>query len=126
MEQLTYLHDTLGVRLSIDDFGTGYSSLAYISRFPLDELKVDRSFVLGMEQSDNFAKITAAIIAMARQLELDIVVEGVDSQQQYRTIREYGASVIQGYLFSRPLPLKDLEAFIGEKTYLNTLAELDA
>ncbi len=125
MEQLTYLHDTLGVRLSIDDFGTGYSSLAYLSRFPLDELKVDRSFVLGMEQSDNFAKITAAIIAMARQLKLDIVVEGVDSPQQYQTIREYGASVIQGYLFSRPLPLDDLETFIGEKPYLKTLAEMD-
>lgn len=98
----------LGVQLSIDDFGTGYSSLSYLSRFPLDELKIDRSFVVEMENSESDAGLVIAIIAMARSLGLELVAEGVETHEQYRFLRQHGASVIQGYLFSKPVPIDDL------------------
>lgn len=124
LERLTRLRYEVGVRLSVDDFGTGYSSLAYLSRFPLNELKVDRSFVLAMEQDESAAKVTGAIIAIAKQLELDVVVEGVENPETYTQLRSFGAYVIQGYLFSKPLPQAELQQFIKAKGWEQGLALL--
>ncbi|MFA5982751.1 MAG: EAL domain-containing protein [Methylococcaceae bacterium] len=93
----------LGVRLSIDDFGTGYSSLAYLSRFPIDKLKIDRSFVRDVTENNNNSKIASAIIAMARSLKLDVLAEGLETKQQLALLCEYGCDQYQGYLFSKPL-----------------------
>jgi EAL domain-containing protein (putative c-di-GMP-specific phosphodiesterase class I) len=94
----------LGVRLVLDDFGTGYSSLAYLNRFPLDALKIDREFVdaLGIEQERT--AIVEAIIGMARALSLDVIAEGVENEAQLSELRRLGCDYAQGHLFSRALP----------------------
>ena len=101
----------LGVKLSIDDFGTGYSSLSYLQKFPIDTLKVDRSFITDIgEDSDNMA-ITEAIIAMGHSLGLQIIAEGVETQAQLDFLKERSCEVIQGFFFSRPLPASAIPAF---------------
>ena len=94
----------MGIKLAIDDFGTGYSSLSYLRQFPVDKLKIDRSFVqhLGVNQDD--ALITAAIISLAKTLNLKVIAEGVESEQQMSFLRQHHCDEIQGYYFSRPLP----------------------
>lgn len=99
----------LGVRLSIDDFGTGYSSLAYLKRFPIDKLKIDQSFVRGLSDDINDREITATIIAMSRVLKLDVLAEGVETEQQLAFLRESGCDYYQGYWFHKPEPAADLE-----------------
>jgi EAL domain-containing protein (putative c-di-GMP-specific phosphodiesterase class I) len=93
----------MGFRLSIDDFGTGYSSLAYLKRFPLDTLKIDRAFVKDLAEGSDHAAIPLAIIAMAHGLNLHVLAEGVETQEQLAILREHGCDAIQGYLFSQPL-----------------------
>jgi diguanylate cyclase (GGDEF)-like protein/PAS domain S-box-containing protein len=104
----------IGVRLVLDDFGTGYSSLAYLNRFPLDALKIDRSFVdaLGVEQERT--AIVEAIIGMARALSLDVVAEGVENEAQLSELRRLGCDYAQGHLFSRALPSKKISGLIAE------------
>ena len=92
----------LGVRLSIDDFGTGYSSLAYLKRFPIDKLKIDQSFIRGLEDDANDREITATIIAMSRILKLDVLAEGVETERQLDFVRQHGCDYYQGYLSHRP------------------------
>lgn len=99
----------LGCRLSIDDFGTGYSSLSYLTRFPLDELKIDRSFVLGLAQGRENEELVRTIIAMARSLNLEIVVEGVEGLEQLSFFQDQDVDTIQGFLFSPPVPFEQLE-----------------
>lgn len=93
-----------GLKISIDDFGTGYSSLAYLTQFPLSELKVDRSFVHGAAKDRKSLAIVSAIIAMARELEVKTVAEGVETQEQLALVRDRGCDQYQGYLCSRPAP----------------------
>jgi EAL domain-containing protein (putative c-di-GMP-specific phosphodiesterase class I) len=93
-----------GVGLAIDDFGTGYSSLSYLRSFPIDALKVDRSFVRELPARSDDAAIVTAIIAMARSLKLRVIAEGVENQVQHDWLRTQGCDEIQGYLISRPLP----------------------
>jgi diguanylate cyclase (GGDEF)-like protein len=112
LEALTELK-SMGLSLSIDDFGTGYSSLSYLSRFPLDELKIDRSFVIEFDKSENDASLVVAIIAMARSLNLRLVAEGVETSEQYEFLTSNGAHVIQGYLFSKPLPAAELKPLLA-------------
>ena len=108
MEILNALKDK-GVRLSIDDFGTGYSSLNYLKRFPIDTLKIDKSFVNDITTDHNDKAIVAAITAMARQLNLEVVAEGVETKAQLEFLRELQhCQTIQGYYFSKPLPVEEV------------------
>jgi diguanylate cyclase (GGDEF)-like protein len=100
-----------GFKLSIDDFGTGYSSLAYLKRLPVDELKIDKSFVMGMESDVDDAKIVRSTIDLAHNMGLSVVAEGVESAGAWNLLRELGCDEAQGYHMSRPLPQADLAAF---------------
>ena len=101
----------LGVTLSIDDFGTGYSSLSYLKRFPLDTLKIDRSFIADMNTSAENVSIVEAIVALGQTLGLTIVAEGVEKQGQFETLEKLGCEQLQGYLFSKPMPASQVSAF---------------
>ena len=94
----------IGVAISIDDFGTGYSSLAYIQRFPVDELKIDRSFVRALKAEDSSEALVEAIIRLAEAIGIDVVVEGVEEQSELDTLKRLGCSRLQGYFFMRPGP----------------------
>ncbi len=97
----------LGVRLSVDDFGTGYSSLAYLRRFPLDTLKIDRTFVRDAASNPDDAILTLAIINLAHTMRLKVVAEGVETAEQLNYLRLHGCDEMQGYYFSRPLAVDD-------------------
>ncbi len=105
----------LGVKLSIDDFGTGYSSLSYLHRFPIDTLKVDRSFVSAMEDGSENGEIVRTVIALAKTLRLDVIAEGIETIHQLHQLRILGCEYGQGYLFSRPVPLEEAERLLEDK-----------
>lgn len=103
----------LGVRLSMDDFGAGYSSFAHLKDLPMDVLKIDRSLVTGINRERNHAAITAAIIAMARSLGLEVVAEGVETTAQLEILRQQKCDRFQGYLLSEPKPADSLEGMLS-------------
>ncbi len=105
-----------GVRIALDDFGTGYSSLSHLRRFPIDTLKIDRSFILDIERKREDAEIVAAIIAMAHSLRLRVVVEGVESENQRRMVVERDCDLIQGYLFSPPVAAGEVPEMLARGT----------
>jgi EAL domain-containing protein (putative c-di-GMP-specific phosphodiesterase class I) len=106
---------TIGVRISMDDFGTGYSSLNYLKRFPIDTLKLDRSFIKDVTTDASDAAIVTAVIQMAHSLNIEVVAEGVEREDQLEFLRRQHCDIIQGYLFSPPLPVDKLEAFMLER-----------
>lgn len=101
-----------GVKISIDDFGTGYSSLAYLSKLPIDCIKIDRSFVTNINEDQNNASIVAAIMSIAKSLDLEVVAEGVETEEQAEFLRSVDCDIFQGFLYSRPLPMNELKAVI--------------
>jgi diguanylate cyclase (GGDEF)-like protein len=127
----------IGVHISIDDFGSGYSSLAYLRKLPANELKIDRSFVLDLEQSAEARKIAEAVVQLAQSLNLKVVAEGVETDGQYRILREFGCDQLQGYLFAKPMSAKALALWamddVGprsiqfrESLFKSTLAPVEA
>ena len=104
---------SMGCGLSLDDFGTGYSSLSYLKRFPLDLLKIDKSFVRDIPADQNDMAIVSAITAMAHALNLEIIAEGVETQAQGDFLRDCGVAYAQGYFFGRPLPEEDFDSMVA-------------
>jgi EAL domain-containing protein (putative c-di-GMP-specific phosphodiesterase class I) len=100
------------VHVSVDDFGTGYSSMSYLRRFPIDKLKIDRSFVKELASRPEDASIVQAIISLAHSLKLKVVAEGVETTQQLEALRKLGCDQYQGFHFSEPLPAKEFGALV--------------
>lgn len=104
----------LGVSISVDDFGTGYSSLSYLQRFPIDQLKIDRSFIMEIKDAEAIAPIVKAIVSLAHDLNLSVVAEGIEEPEQLEHIRRLGCEEFQGYLKSRPLSPREFESLMNE------------
>ena len=102
----------LGVQVSIDDFGTGYSSLSYLRRLPINQIKLDRSFIEHLTESDRDAAIVQSIIHLAHQLNLEVVAEGVETLKQAAFLYQQGCDLLQGYFYARPAPITELKLSI--------------
>ena len=112
---------SLGVKLSVDDFGTGYSSLAYLRRFPIDVLKIDRSFIKDLEHDNEAQVIAKTIIALGHALSLQVVAEGVEKPEQFAILQEQGCDQVQGYWLSRPLSAQDFLSVLRTPSLLSAL-----
>ncbi|MGH9947333.1 MAG: putative bifunctional diguanylate cyclase/phosphodiesterase, partial [Pyrinomonadaceae bacterium] len=112
-----------GVSISIDDFGTGYSSLSYLHKFPLDYLKIDRSFVSAMDDGTENREIVRTIIALAKALKLSIIAEGIETKEQLQKLRTLGCEFGQGYLFSRPLPVSEIDGLLNDDNHWKDLGD---
>jgi diguanylate cyclase (GGDEF)-like protein/PAS domain S-box-containing protein len=110
----------LGLKLAIDDFGTGYSSLSYLKHFPVDKLKIDRSFIREIVENSDDAAITTAIISMAKSLHLKVIAEGVETEAQMTFLREHKCDEIQGYYFSKPVSADEATSILSGQTYLTS------
>jgi EAL domain-containing protein (putative c-di-GMP-specific phosphodiesterase class I) len=110
-----------GIRLAVDDFGTGFSSLSYLKQIPITTLKIDRAFIKDLETDFSDATLTTAIIALAKELGLDTIAEGVETQSQLAFLRFHGCNLAQGYLLARPMPIEDL--LIDLRTKKRTLED---
>ncbi|MCX5874904.1 MAG: EAL domain-containing protein [Deltaproteobacteria bacterium] len=110
----------IGVRLSLDDFGTGYSSLAYLGRFPIDQMKIDRSFVTDIVTDPGAATIATSVIALAHRMRVGVVAEGVETEEQAGYLRQNGCDEIQGYLFSKPVPAEEFAELVRQGKTLPT------
>ena len=102
----------LGIKIALDDFGTGYSSLGYLKNFPIDTLKIDRSFMVDILTDKNNAAITSTIITLAQNLGLDVIAEGVETKAQLAFLSAKDCFYIQGYYYSKPLGVEELAAYI--------------
>jgi len=105
----------LGVRFAIDDFGTGYSSLSYLRRFPIETIKIDRSFIRDITDDPDDAAITRAIVVMAQNLSLKVIAEGVETEKQLAFLKENDCHLIQGFYYSPPVPVEDMTALLEKQ-----------
>jgi EAL domain-containing protein (putative c-di-GMP-specific phosphodiesterase class I) len=105
----------LGARLAIDDFGTGYSSLSYLHRFPVDILKIDRSFVERLNRTFDNAELAWTVVRLGQSLQLVTVAEGVEDSAQFLALRRMGCDVGQGYYFGRPMEAGDMDRLVGDE-----------
>ena len=103
----------LGIRIALDDFGTGYSSLSYLQSFPLDRIKIDRSFVSKLGRRDGSIAIVRGVIGLARGLSLPVLAEGVETERQLEMLAKEGCDEIQGYLIGRPAPIQHYARIVG-------------
>lgn len=108
----------MGIQFSMDDFGTGYSSLAYLKQLPINEVKIDKAFVRDIAAAENAAAIINAIIAMSQALKLDIVAEGVETEEQFGLLQQFGCQIFQGYLFSKPVNVDAMDNLLRENRLL--------
>ena len=108
----------MGIGLSIDDFGTGYSSLSYLKRFPLDRVKIDRSFVRELHNDPDDQVIALTIISMAHHLRLKVVAEGVENDAQLHFLHEHGCDEVQGFYCGKPMPVEDFTRLLHERLCL--------
>jgi EAL domain-containing protein (putative c-di-GMP-specific phosphodiesterase class I) len=106
----------MGLTLAMDDFGTGYSSLSYLKRLPVDEVKIDKSFVLNMQEDENDAVIVRSIIDLAGNLGLRVVAEGIETESAWDALAAMGCDIAQGYFISRPLPVDSFDAWLETVT----------
>jgi diguanylate cyclase (GGDEF)-like protein len=118
--------DKVGVHISIDDFGTGHSSLSYLRKLPADELKIDRSFVMDLETSEDARKVAVAVVNLAKALNLKVVAEGVETEGQNRILREFGCDQLQGFLFAKPMSAKALTLWAMDDVGPRTMAFRDS
>jgi diguanylate cyclase (GGDEF)-like protein/PAS domain S-box-containing protein len=122
---LNELRMHMGLKLSIDDFGTGYSSLSYLKRFPLDALKLDRSFIRNVTTDSDDAVIVNSVIGLAHDLRLEVIAEGVENEEQLAYLRESGCDRVQGYYFSEPLPAEDFSELLKREKPLLSVSVSD-
>jgi EAL domain-containing protein (putative c-di-GMP-specific phosphodiesterase class I) len=109
----------LGVRIAMDDFGTGYSSLNYLKRFPIDTLKLDQMFVRNVTSDPSDAAIVTAIITMAHSLNLNVIAEGVESEEQFAFLKSRRCDCVQGYLFGYPFTVEEVDRFLTDRRVLS-------
>jgi EAL domain-containing protein (putative c-di-GMP-specific phosphodiesterase class I) len=113
IEKMSKLKE-IGIQFSLDDFGTGYSSLSYLKQLPIDQLKIDQSFVRDILTDKNDEIICKSTIAIAHSMGLNVIAEGVETQEQKEMLNSLGCTTYQGYLFSKPIPSKEFEIFVTE------------
>ncbi len=114
-----------GVRLAVDDFGTGYSSMAYLQRFPIDVIKIDKSFVAEMTETRESAALVHAMVQMAKALELETIAEGIETEEQRTMLRAEGVEIGQGYLFARPLEAAAIDGLLEDQGRMSVSAAAD-
>ena len=122
IQTLQDLH-ALGVEIAIDDFGTGYSSLSYLRQFPIDRLKIDQSFIRNALNNQDDASIARTIVALGHSLNLKVIAEGVETKDHEKFLLEYGCDEVQGYRYSRPVPVEKFIEFA--KAYNGDLSSFD-
>ena len=122
IEKMNVLKDMFGIRISLDDFGTGFSSLSYLKKLPIDQVKIDRSFVRDMTVDQNDASMVKAIVDMAKTFNLEVIAEGVETEEQHEMLAAYGCNFYQGYLFSKPLAIEKFDALLDSFSVVNELS----